>query len=83
MVAEDQDEKNVHVAMNEMLDYIMKMIEYVCSENEEEDRRNIKLLAQNILERSEELYRAQEAKAKILSEQKSQLTTDVSLLDQL
>jgi hypothetical protein len=53
----------VHVAMNEMLDYIMNMIEYVCSENEKEDRRKIKLLAQNILERSEELHRAQEAKA--------------------
>ena len=56
-----------------MLDYIINMIEYVCSGNEKEDRVNIQLLAQSILERSQELQRAQEAKAKILRDQKIKL----------
>lgn len=40
-----------------MLDYIMKMVEYICSGDNEEDRRNMELLAQGILERSLELHR--------------------------
>jgi hypothetical protein len=47
-----------------MLEYIMNMIEFICSGDHEEDKRNMKLLAQSILERSQELYRAQEAKKK-------------------
>jgi hypothetical protein len=42
-----------------MLDYIMKMVEYICSGDQEEDRRNMELLAQSILERSLELHRQQ------------------------
>ncbi len=45
-----------------MIDYIMNMIEYVCSGDEKEDKRNMKLLAQSILERSIELHQAQIAK---------------------
>lgn len=39
------------------MDYIMNLIEYICSGEEEEDRRNMELLAANILERSAELHR--------------------------
>jgi len=39
------------------MDYIMNLIEYICSGDEEEDRRNMELLAVNILERSAELHR--------------------------
>jgi len=44
-----------------MLDYIMNMLEYICSGDNEEDRRNMELLADSILERSVELYRQQMA----------------------
>ena len=32
-------------ARQQMLDYIMKMVEYICSGNNEDDKRNIELLA--------------------------------------
>ena len=44
-------------AKNDMLEYIMNMIEYICSGDDQEDKRNMKLLAQSILERSKELHR--------------------------
>lgn len=51
-------------ARHDMLDYIMNMIEYVCSGDLKEDHRNMKLLAQSILERSIELQKAQLEKIK-------------------
>jgi hypothetical protein len=44
-------------ARKHMLEYIMNMVEYICSGDEEEDRRNMELLAQSILERSLELHK--------------------------
>lgn len=53
--ASKADEVGVEDARHDMLDYIMNMIEYVCSGDQKEDSRNMKLLAQSILERSIEL----------------------------
>jgi hypothetical protein len=64
MVESKEESKHVNAAKEAMLDYIMNMLEYVCSGNEKEDMRNMKLLAQSILERALELHNAQLKKIK-------------------
>ena len=61
---DDLDKARLVQAKNDMLEYIMNMIEFICSGDHQEDMRNMKLLAQSILERSQELFRAQQAKKK-------------------
>lgn len=63
-----------------MLDYIMNMLEYICSGDNEEDKRNMQLLADSILERSLELHRQQMAlnvhNYSLSSQQDQQETTE-------
>jgi hypothetical protein len=39
------DQEELEEVKASMIDYIMNMIEYVCSGDEKEDKRNMKLLA--------------------------------------
>ena len=76
------DQSELDEAKAGMIDYIMNMIEYVCSGDEKEDKRNMKLLAQSILERSLELHKAQIAKFK-QKQKEAQAIVDNKTLEKL